>query len=275
MPSLFVSPASDSVHVPIPTPTSGLSGNNLTSICSGNFSSGGCVAVSLATGVATFSSTVAQSTMATLANILKRRQTELAVYERYTPNAETFEATQAAATWNLIYTPAELGPMMPVSRSWTNDVGAPVLDWQDDWGYDMCANEREASHLSNVNAREMRVICQICIVFRRFGWDCIFGSYIASAGSRNVSYSALIQVIKSKTQNGFVPNGATAGGKSQDRTEPMMGAKVLLEMYRKFGDMWLVQLLFDDLLDWNNWSMRERTMQPLDLIVPIPDNLCY
>lgn len=29
-----------------------------------------------------------------------------------------------------------------------------------------------------------------------------------------------------------------------------MGAKVLLEMYRKFGDKWLVELLFDDLLDW-------------------------
>ena len=126
----------------------------------------------------------------------------------------------------------------------------------------------------NVNAHEMRVICQICIVSRRFGWDCIFGSYIASAGSRNVSYSALTQVIKSKTENGFVPNGATAGGKSQDRTEPMMGAKVLLEMYRKFGDLWLVQLLFDDLLDWNNWSLRERTMEPLDLIVHILDNIC-
>ena len=113
--------------------------------------------------------------------------------------------------------------------------------------------------------------CSNLHVSRRFGWDCIFGSYIASAGSRNVSYSALIQVIKSKTENGFVPNGATAGGKSQDRTEPMMGAKVLLEMYRKFDDLWLVQLLFDDLLDWNNWSMRERTMEPLDLIVPIPD----
>ncbi len=118
------------------------------------------------------------------------------------------------------------------------------------------------------------VICRICTVSRRFGWDCIFGSYIASAGSRNVSYSALIQVIKSKTENGFIPNGATAGGKSQDRTEPMMGAKVLLEMYRKFGDLWLVQLLFDDLLDWNNWSMRERTMEPLDLIVRVPDNTC-
>ena len=242
LPTLSVSPASDSVHSAIPSPSSGLVGNNLTQICSGNFTGGGCVAFSLASGVATFSTT-AQSTAATVAAIAKRRQAELAVYAMYSPKAETFEATQAAATWNLIYTPSELGPMMPVSRSWTNDVGAPVLLWQDDWGYDM------------------------------FGWDCIFGSYLASAGSRNVSYSALIQVIKSKTENGFIPNGATAGGKSQDRTEPMMGAKVLLEMYRKFGDVWLVELLFDDLLDWNNWSLRERTMEPLDLIVPTPPSI--
>ena len=46
-----------------------------------------------------------------------------------------------------------------------------------------------------------------------------------------------------------------------------MGAKVLLEIYKKYGDLWLVELLFDDLLDWNNWSLRERTMEPLDLIV--------
>lgn len=74
-----------------------------------------------------------------------------------------------------------------------------------------------------------------------------------------------------------------------------MGAKVLLEVFRKFGDVslprsglshlsnalarcravsptpsaqiWLVELLFDDLLDWNNWSLRERTMEPLGLIV--------
>ena len=214
MPGLSISPASDSVHWAIPAPTSGVAGNNLTQVCSGNFTAaaGGCITCSLASGVATFSST-AQPTATTVAAIANRRQAKLAAYEKYAPKAETFEATQAAATWNLIYTPSELGPMMPVSRSWTNDLGAPVLLWQDDWGYGM------------------------------FGWDCIFGSYIASAGSRNVSYSALIQVIKSKTENGFIPNSATAGGKSQDRTEPMVGAKVLLEMYIKFGDVWLVELL--------------------------------
>ena len=46
-----------------------------------------------------------------------------------------------------------------------------------------------------------------------------------------------------------MPNCATAGAKSQDRTEPNGGAKVLLEFWKKWGDKWLVELLFDDLLD--------------------------
>jgi hypothetical protein len=34
---------------------------------------------------------------------------------------------------------------------------------------------------------------------------------------------------------------------------------VLLELWKKYGDRWLVELLFDDLLDANNWAVRERT----------------
>jgi len=80
------------------------------------------------------------------------------------------------------------------------------------------------------------------------------------------AYSGLITITKAKTANGFVPNCATAGAKSEDRTEPNGGAHVLLEFYKKWGDIWLVELLFDDLLDTNNWAMRERTLAPLGLI---------
>jgi hypothetical protein len=38
--------------------------------------------------------------------------------------------------------------------------------------------------------------------------------------------SNLFQVIKSKTAAGFVPNFAAGGLRSQDRTEPPIGAKV-------------------------------------------------
>jgi hypothetical protein len=50
-----------------------------------------------------------------------------------------------------------------------------------------------------------------------------------------------------------------------DRTEPPVGAKTLLDLYKKWGDRWVVELLFDDLLDWSNWFIRRRLLPPLDL----------
>ena len=42
----------------------------------------------------------------------------------------------------------------------------------------------------------------------------------------NIAVSNLFQVVKSKTAAGFVPNFAAGGMRSQDRTEPPIGAKV-------------------------------------------------
>ena len=39
-----------------------------------------------------------------------------------------------------------------------------------------------------------------------------------------------------------------------------------MELWKKYEDKWLVSLLFDDLLDANNWAVRERTREPLGLI---------
>ena len=66
---------------------------------------------------------------------------------------------------------------------------------------------------------------------------------------------------------GFVPNYAAGGSKSVDRTEPLVGAKVLLLMHNKYpGETWLVRLLFDDLLGWNDWMARARTLGPLGIV---------
>ena len=45
-----------------------------------------------------------------------------------------------------------------------------------------------------------------------------------------------------------------------------MLAQVLLEMHRKYGDGWLVELLFDDLVRWNDFMAENRAMGPLGLI---------
>ena len=99
-----------------------------------------------------------------------------------------------------------------------------------------------------------------------FDWDNIFASHLFAMDAKELAYSNYIQVIKSKTNNGFVPNFAAATYKSGDRTEPPIGAKVLLKMYERYGDKWIVELLFDDLLDWSNWFMAKRRLEPLGLI---------
>ena len=86
-----------------------------------------------------------------------------------------------------------------------------------------------------------------------------------SAG-KGYAYSNLIQTIKSKSTSGFIPNYAAGLQRSDDRSEPPVGSRVLLELYKKHGDRWIVDLLFDDLKDWNDWFERERILPPLRLI---------
>lgn len=76
-------------------------------------------------------------------------------------------------------------------------------------------------------------------------------------------------MVKSKTAAGFVPNFAAGGLRSQDRTEPPIGAKVTLTLVEKFGADkmgWVVEALFDDLLDWNDWFLRKRLKPPLNMV---------
>ena len=99
-------------------------------------------------------------------------------------------------------------------------------------------------------------------------WDNLFASLLAGLENKEIAYSNLFQVVKSKTPKGFIPNWSTAGGviKSSDRTEPPVGARVLLELFRKYNDTWIVEALWDDLADSNDWFMNNRLLQPFGII---------
>jgi len=154
--------------------------------------------------------------------------------DRFGSLAEIATAVEAAVMWNLVVTPAENGmaPFMPVSRKW------------------------------DFSPRPMNSDFTYVI----FDWDNIFASLLAGLVDRDLAYSNFIQVIKSKTSAGFVPNFAAGGSKSQDRTEPPVGAQVLVELHKRFGDLWIVELLIDDLVDWSDWFMRSRVLQPVGLV---------
>ena len=99
-----------------------------------------------------------------------------------------------------------------------------------------------------------------------FDWDTHFAAYMLSldAAGKELGYSVLIQVVKAKSAEGFVPNGYAPTRKST-HSQPPVGSKVLLEMYRRYRDLWLVELLLDDLLDWSGWFLEERTLPPLNM----------
>jgi putative isomerase len=48
---------------------------------------------------------------------------------------------------------------------------------------------------------------------------------------------------------------------------------VLLELYKQYKEEWVVELLFDDLLDWLNWAHDRRRLPPLNLITQGSDNI--
>ena len=154
-------------------------------------------------------------------------------YAKYGDLAQTKAAVQSAVMWQVISNPLEQGPFAPVIRGnpWGLDKGTV----NDDWPY---------------------VI---------FDWDNHFGAYMLSLDSKELGYSALIQVVKAKTGEGFVPNTAASVNKAR-HSQPPVGSKVLLQMFRKYNESWVVELLFADLLDWNNWFERARRLPPLNII---------
>jgi len=91
---------------------------------------------------------------------------------------------------------------------------------------------------------------------------------MAGLFDKDIAYSNLFVSVRTKTPDGFLPNWSTAGGirQSGDRTEPPIGAKILLELYRKYNDSWIVEALWEDLVEWNDWFMRERLLEPVGLI---------
>jgi len=94
--------------------------------------------------------------------------------------------------------------------------------------------------------------------FVLFEWDTYFGCYQLSLDNKDLAYANLIAITKEITSNGFVPNFTTEKNQSTDRSQPPVGSMVLNEIYKKCGDKWIVDLLFEDLLTWNRWWPKSR-----------------
>lgn len=139
----------------------------------------------------------------------------------YGPHSETYKALQSCMAWDTIYEPKKHRVVTPVSRIWNNNFGGYVL----------------------------------------FCWDTYFGALMASLDNKALAYSNAIEITREKTENGFVPNFAAGTGvKSRDRSQPPVGSLVISQLYRKYGEKWLLEEVFDDLLGWNQWFFDNRRL---------------
>ena len=160
-----------------------------------------------------------------VADVLTRQKAELLTARAHAGKlSDVYAATQTCLAWDTIYEPAENRVVSPVSRIWSVGSGGYVL----------------------------------------FCWDTYFAGYIAAVENKPLAYANVIEITRQRTPQGFVPNFINGTGfKSLDRSQPCVGSWVVRELYRRFRDRWLLEMLFDDLLAWNRWWEQHRQIDGL------------
>ena len=134
--------------------------------------------------------------------------------DKYGQLAEAWVAIQAGLAWNLVYEPKFDRVINTVGRLWNEDRG----------GY--------------------------CL----FGWDNFFMAYMVALDNRDLAFSNVIEHLRGKTKEGFIPNDNQANDrKSWDHSQPPVGGIMTWGIYKKYPEKWFLEACFDDLLDWNRW----------------------
>ena len=132
---------------------------------------------------------------------------------------EQFKAMQTILSWNTIYDAPNKRLITPVSRNWDRIWGGFVM----------------------------------------FGWDSYFASFMLALINKDLAYANAVEITKAITTDGFIPNfQAPFDRVSWDRSQPPIGSTVILEMYKRFGDKWLLEEVYEELLRWNRWWANNR-----------------
>ncbi len=159
-----------------------------------------------------------------------------AACERRGVRRETLEAIKSVLGWDTIFDPAHGRVITPVSRSWNVGWGGYVL----------------------------------------FDWDTFFAGYMAGLFGRDLAYANAVEILNEVTPAGFVPNYSGGRGiKSLDRSQPPVGALVVLDLYRRFHDRWFLEATYPRLLGWNRWWDRNRSVDGYLAWGSDPGNAAY
>lgn len=140
-------------------------------------------------------------------------------YNNYGKRRETFLALQAGIAWNMIYDPRLKRVIATVGRLWNQEYG----------GY--------------------------CL----FGWDNFFLAEMIAIDNKKLAYSTVLEHMTSATEEGFIPNDDRGNlSKSYDRSQPPVGSIMVWNIYEKYKEAWLLEIVFPGLMRWNSWWFAKR-----------------
>ncbi len=159
-------------------------------------------------------------TLAYVKNLIdKRRKIQEQRAIQYGELAQAFTAMQTILAWNTIYDAPNHRVITPVSRVWSNGWGGFVL----------------------------------------FDWDTYFASMMCALFNKDLAYANAIEITKAITPHGFIPNYEAAfGNTSWDRSQPPIGTTIIMEIYKRYKEQWLLREVYDELLTWNRWWPEHR-----------------
>lgn len=168
--------------------------------------------------------------------IVKNRDIQQKRVDEYGKMAEPFKAMQTILAWNTIYDAANHRAIAPVNRSWSQSAGGFVM----------------------------------------FDWDTYFAGYMFSLFNKELAYANVVEITKAITPDGFIPNYcAPFKHVSWDRSQPPVGSLVILSIYNRYKEKWLLDEVYDELLTWNRWWPENRNNQGYLSwgSNPVPDSL--
>ena len=132
---------------------------------------------------------------------------------------ELYDAIQICLAWDTVYDPFMQRVISPVSRAWSCDNGGWVL----------------------------------------FDWDTYFAAWMAGMENKDLAYANAIAITELVTDRGFIPCMTRANGlKTEDRSQPPVGAITVKALCDMFHETILAETLFDILLGWNRWWSKHR-----------------
>jgi len=89
-------------------------------------------------------------------------------------------------------------------------------------------------------------------------WDCFFGALLTSLEDEAQTSAGIRAILSSQTDTGVVPNMASGGGISPDRSQPPVGSYVVWKVYQRRQDHDLLEWAYPHLKKWHEWWLSDR-----------------